>query len=374
MLYLETKEILSPFLLPEGMDPASCMFFDIETTGLSPEVSSLYLIGALYQREGEFYFSQWFADDYESEKAILISFGELMQSYSVIVHYNGDRFDLPYLESKWKKYQLPYSFESLCSLDYYLRIRPFKALLQTTSLSLRTMSSLLHIKREDPYDGKELIARYGDYLKAHFTGETEEALLSDLLLHNREDVMALPRLTCLEAYPALYEGRFEKIEGREEPDAVQFTARLFLPLPLPFEQREEHFTLSGDGGNLCLRLPLFRGVMKHYFSDYKNYYYLPLEDQAIHKSVGQFVEKAYREQATASTCYQKKEGVFLPAPAHLKLSGQTHPLFHLQKKSDPAYLLYAPDLLQNTALQKKYFEWALEVALSPKKAVKKSEE
>ena len=33
---------------------------------------------------------------------------------------------------------------------------------------------------------------------------------------------------------------------------------------------------------------------------------------AIHKSVASFVDKGYRENAKASTCYSRKEGEFLP--------------------------------------------------------------
>ncbi len=36
------------------------------------------------------------------------------------------------------------------------------------------------------------------------------------------------------------------------------------------------------------------------------------EDVAIHKSVAQYVDSKYRKQATASTCYEKHSGEFLP--------------------------------------------------------------
>ncbi|MGN1205819.1 MAG: hypothetical protein ACI4SQ_02395, partial [Eubacterium sp.] len=49
--------------------------------------------------------------------------------------------------------------------------------------------------------------------------------------------------------------------------------------------------------------------------DYQNYYYLPTEDTAIHKSVGIYVEKEFREPAKASNCYLKKKGEFVRFPA-----------------------------------------------------------
>ena len=46
-------------------------------------------------------------------------------------------------------------------------------------------------------------------------------------------------------------------------------------------------------------------------NNYKDYYYLPQEDTAIHKSIASFVDKAYREQAKPENCYTKKEGQYL---------------------------------------------------------------
>lgn len=41
--------------------------------------------------------------------------------------------------------------------------------------------------------------------------------------------------------------------------------------------------------------------MRHFYSDYKNYYYLPKEDMAIHKSVAAYVDHEYRENARRTT-------------------------------------------------------------------------
>ena len=52
--------------------------------------------------------------------------------------------------------------------------------------------------------------------------------------------------------------------------------------------------------------------MKYFYSNYKEYYYLPAEDTAMHKSVAAFVDPQFREPAKASPCYTRKEGAFLP--------------------------------------------------------------
>ena len=52
--------------------------------------------------------------------------------------------------------------------------------------------------------------------------------------------------------------------------------------------------------------------LKYFYANYKDYYYLPAEDMAIHKSVAAFVDKAHRVQATAANCYTRKKSLYLP--------------------------------------------------------------
>ncbi len=99
--------------------PGDICFFDIETTGLSPHVSSLFLIGAAWYAEGVLMLRQWFADDYISEKEILSSFAAFAGPFSTFIHYNGSTFDIPYLEKKYLAHGLPSPFCGKESLDLY---------------------------------------------------------------------------------------------------------------------------------------------------------------------------------------------------------------------------------------------------------------
>lgn len=76
-LLLPTEPLQSLELYTQRSMENFCVF-DIETTGLSPKISSLYLIGALwYDKDQEqFCTRQWFADDYISETDILQTFGQ----------------------------------------------------------------------------------------------------------------------------------------------------------------------------------------------------------------------------------------------------------------------------------------------------------
>ncbi|MFR1258383.1 MAG: ribonuclease H-like domain-containing protein [Clostridium sp.] len=55
-------------------------FFDIETTGLSAAVSSLYLIGTITFKNNEWVLNQWFADDYVSEASLCRRFLSFQKS------------------------------------------------------------------------------------------------------------------------------------------------------------------------------------------------------------------------------------------------------------------------------------------------------
>ncbi|MDE5873841.1 MAG: elongation subunit of DNA-dependent DNA polymerase, partial [Lachnospiraceae bacterium] len=45
--------------------------------------------------------------------------------------------------------------------------------------------------------------------------------------------------------------------------------------------------------------------------NYREYYYLPAEDMAVHKSVATYVDKDYRVQAKKENCYLRHTGHFI---------------------------------------------------------------
>ena len=73
------------------------LFFDIETTGFSGASSQLYLIGCVYFDGFGWRLIQWFADTRGCEAQLLDAFFSFMKDFRVLVHFNGDGFDIPYL-------------------------------------------------------------------------------------------------------------------------------------------------------------------------------------------------------------------------------------------------------------------------------------
>lgn len=74
------------------------------------------------------------------------------------------------------------------------------------------------------------------------------------------------------------------------------------------------YGFAAAGNALELSIRLYEGTLKYYYPNYKDYYYLIYEDTAVHKSVGEYVDRDARIKATKETCYTKKSGVFLPQP------------------------------------------------------------
>lgn len=316
-------------------------FFDIETTGLSPKISSLYLLGAAFIEENTWKIVQWFADDYTSEADILNAFSSLLSRFDTIIHYNGSTFDIPYLEKKYQAHKLASPFAGKESLDLYRKFPNKKnavinrggKLFSLPDKKLTTMERLLGFRRHDTYSGKDCIGLYTDFMqKKYFRDDRAETLKAELLLHNHDDLIGTILCSRLLSYGS---HRPRQPHWNTEDGALILTDKLFSPVPFPLSYEHKGVSYSFAGDSLTLRVPFYHGTLYHYFKDYKNYYYLPDEDMAVHKSVGVYVDPAHREKATASNCYVKKTGIFLPLPPDMEMD---QPAFRETRRSSASYL------------------------------------
>lgn len=344
--------------LPKDCKNKKILYFDIETTGLSAQSSYVYLIGCAYEKEQGYELTQWLCTDPSEEKELLRLFFEKTSDYEVVLHYNGTGFDLPFLEKKAKRHCLTNPLSAMESLDLYSTARSMKHLFALPNLKLKTMEQFFGFTRTDVFSGGDLIEVYAQFLVLHHLNsltagskaEEENALAQVLLLHNAEDVMNLPALTVLyflrnlSGYlPAntlqaeLYDTPLKKLLS------LTYSPTLSVPkdisFQLPWEEEFLSLELSAADRTVTLTLPVYEGERKYFYQNPADYYYLPLEDCAMHKSVASFVEKEYRKKATAATCYTKRTGLFLPLLK--KEAGKdvnnTLPCFFTDYKSSFAY-------------------------------------
>ena len=309
--HLKTEYDLTPLVSPE-----KALFVDIETTGLSSKSASIYLIGACYFENGHWNGIQWFARTLQEETEILHHFFQFAKDYTTLIHFNGNQFDLPFILGRCELLGLDYNFDSFEGIDIYKRISPCKHFLQLPNCKQKSIEQFLHLKREDKYSGGELIKIYKEYLLKP-SGDKEELLL----LHNRDDLKGMLEILPILSYCDIFNNtvRATKVQANHYVDLngkkqQELMIRLKLPctVPKPVSFHSNDCYVSVEDTHAVLRVPVYTEELKYFYDNYKEYYYLPLEDIAMHRSVASFVDKEHRVPATAATCYTRKYSSYLP--------------------------------------------------------------
>ncbi len=370
------------YLTAYGLDPARVIYFDIETTGFRASTSRLYMIGWAVQEDGtvspenecsDWIVTQIMAESSAEEVMLLRKFRDVLSRYDTIIEFNGDRFDLPYMREKYETYGMSDPFADCVTVDLYREIKPYKNILGMPRLNQKSVEQFLHITREDPYNGGELIDVYRS-VRDHTCSDPEGAERA-LFLHNYEDVLGMMDMTPLLAYRLAMQStapvsvRRIPVEERSSGSSghqtveeyssdsagyqtLEATFPLDVPVPSPL-----HIILGDIGNAGCgelpcaaceisvsegiatVRLHLLLLCLYHFFPDYRNYYYLPAEDTAIHKSVASFVDASHREKAKAQNCYIRKQGMFLP-----QAQEQYQPVFKRFYKDQVQWFEYTPGM------------------------------
>lgn len=273
------------------------LFFDIETTGLSADISAITLIGCC-DLDGNI--TQWFNEDGFSQKQILSDFLTFIKSYDTLITFNGKTFDLPFLSSKIKEFKLDASFDNYKHFDLYQILKPYKNLWGLKNFRQKNLEEYLGFHRTDKLSGKKLIKTYQNYLEKGDTKDKEA-----VLLHNREDLLGLRNIYSLMSYPALLDGEFALSSYSIENNEFSASLNLVHEVPVCFNYEKSGICLAMEHSNAVLTCPLENGHLKHYHRDYKNYYYLPMEDLVIHKSMKSFVDTSSLVRADKDNCYSK---------------------------------------------------------------------
>ncbi len=315
-----SEETIENFFISYPLDRLAplerVLFIDIETTGFAARSSYLYLIGCCYYLAGKWRTIQWMAENYDQEPEILNAFFEFAKMYRYLVHFNGNNFDLPYIAQKCEQYSLPHSLDDFEGIDLYRRISPYKFFLRLPNCKQKTLEQFLGIDRKDVFSGGELIGIYHDYVK-NPTEFSENALF----LHNADDLKGMLEILPMLAYYDLFNrpvrakkvqaNRYRDVNGSQRAELIIMLA-LDQPLPKPVMTNANGCFFRGEGTEATLKIPIYEEELKYFYSNYQDYYYLPTEDVALHKSVGDFVDKEHRIPASAANCYTRKFSSYLP--------------------------------------------------------------
>ncbi len=347
------KDFMPPFPLETIAPLEQILFLDIETTGLSASYNRVYMIGLSYYKDYQWFIEQCMTEHASEEQDLLLWLSDQLSAFSQLIHFNGNRFDLPFLKERAARYGISFTLDSFVSTDIFKKMQDFKSLLVLPDCRQKTLEQFLNINRIDKYTGGELIQIY----KAYESTKNPESLQL-LLQHNYDDMKGMLEILPILAYPALCETalqvtrvqmqRHVTVEGHP---ALELVMEFKLPFPLP-KKLFLHFdgcfvTITEHKG--LLKVPVIDKELKFFYSNFKDYYYLPEMDAAFHKSIAGQVPPSMREQAVASTCYTRKQGVFLKQYTTL-----VEPFFKNNYKEQTSYFELTEETKTNRELFNAY--------------------
>lgn len=316
-LTIQPSEALNTFINSYFESPKdNLLIFDIETTGLSARNCCCYLIGCIYFSENIWYYRQWLAECFDDEHKILEHFCDFAKTFDTLIHFNGDSFDIPFIRKRLTFYNSKNVFEFKNNIDVFRLTKTCANILKLDNYTQKNIEQFMNIERTDRLCGKELIEVY-----KHFIAFKEEENLNLLLLHNYEDVYGLLNILPILSYTCIAKSvdRLKCVHYPNESGNITFEFESDYTFPVNLNIFKEADSFSKINVNLTektlhVNISVLSKQLKYFFSNYKDYYYLVQEDQAIHKSVATYVDKAYRVPAKASTCYIKKQGNFIIKP------------------------------------------------------------
>lgn len=165
-------------------DRSDYLFFDIETLGFHRISHPVTMIGIATIADGALHFKQWMCDSPSDESTMIEEFFQLITKTTVLISFNGLRFDWPFLVSRAKKHRIlpPRPKNHLDLFQFYQGGFSF---LNAQSHTLRALT-----KGSLPFesmDSKEI----PDLMRRHFVGKADSHDLDALFLHNEEDLLAL---------------------------------------------------------------------------------------------------------------------------------------------------------------------------------------
>lgn len=351
--------------LSDQLFDTSSIFFDIETTGFSPSRSCIYLIGCVRHVGEMLVIDQFLAEKPAEEIDVLNAFLNILKDYNTIISFNGIGFDIPFIKAKCTQYHIADTLKDYQYLDIFKSVSEFKFLLKLPNYKQKSIEEFLGLHRDDIYSGGELITVYEEYVKNH-SSECEELLL----LHNYDDVTKmldlLPILSYIELFHGQYSitetkiGTYRAIDGTNQKELL-ITLALDYPVPKRVSYQYKEFYLIIREQKANIRIPVYTGELHYFYSNYRDYYYLPQEDMAVHKSVASYVDKCFRENAKASNCYTRKESEFLP-----QMETIMNPEFKKEYKDKLSYFEVTEDFCRSDIMLRRYVDHILSSMLKVK--------
>ena len=210
----------------------------------------------------------WISEKEQDEYDILTQLFKEIENSSVIITYNGTAFDVPHLTRKAQAYALFSPFSGKEFRDLFIEYKPLAILLGLPSRRLEDFS---------------------------------ERLPSASFLRN--DAERLLAVTCFDSFISFFRGSYRFVSAALERDVIIYSLSLRENVPFRVSLPDGPFYIILEGGLAKLSVRIIGGKLRRYYTNIKDYDYLPAEGCAIHKSMSAFVEKNRKEKAVRTNCF-----------------------------------------------------------------------
>ncbi len=262
-------------ILEDYFKDCKVVIIDIETTGLVSEKNKVILGGLIGFSEKSSEAIQFFSETKADETLILEKLLPHLTNADVIISYNGEAFDLPFLNKRLIKNGFSTQIPLYKSFDLYkiLRKSSFSRILP--DLKQKTVEDYMGIssERADQISGKQCV----DYYRAYLA--TRETIYKEaILLHNKDDLFQLKKLMGLlinlDLHEAMYHNGFNIIDFDKKINISQIhfgpksvSAKGFhVGLPMDFVSFSESHkvNLSLKSQSIKIDIPLQKEGVLHY--------------------------------------------------------------------------------------------------------------
>lgn len=352
-------------------NPERYLLLDIETTGIMSSRSKIYLLGlgemqSFADNELHITFTQYFSENFSDELKMLQFLQEKISKTKGFITYNGNQFDLRFIQDCADAYHMDLSLKRSENIDFLHMAKKYRNLLGFKSVKQREVESVLGFSRKGRYEKPELIEWYHRYLQ-----KKDEQILHILLSHQQDDLHGLVHLFRLLSLEQLLSGEW-RYDGSENADSfvsdrnrlpdnrsyidlryisVNHTRQKHDESDFALKARmnlSEYFSFSKTGTStafssageadaesssaprecnpkaafdyalqidrqtLTLRLPLLHASLKYFLPNYKDYDYLISENHIMHKSLTAYVLGSNKRRARKEEAFLIKHSAFIP--------------------------------------------------------------
>lgn len=263
------------------------LFLDIETTGVKRYSDYAWCIGICKVINKKIISKQIFLNSKNDEEESLKLLNEELKKVTRIITFNGNTFDLNFLQERAKIYNIELKYPEE-KYDLYEFIRKNNKFLMIKRINLQTVEKFMNIKRDDPLCGKDTLSLYKVAVETNY-----DYVKKSLLNHNYYDIKNLPLILQIEDilknYKETADSRF--IINDFNLVGSDIIVELISKKPIPnINICEEYTRITGGLNFLTISVNLGRqeknGNNIYYFKDTKkvlkwDYFYYPVLKEKI---------------------------------------------------------------------------------------------